>query len=91
VDRRGISVLPAGLRAVPLPIRWSIVGSGSAGVTGAIVGLAAGLYVYPPTAWFAVFELGVPAAITGAVIGLIVGLIAMAGRRIKRAGRPVER
>ena len=40
----------------------------------AVVGLIVGLHVYPPTAWFAVFELGVPAAIVGALLGLASGL-----------------
>jgi riboflavin transporter FmnP len=54
------------------------------GVIGAIVGLVVGLLAYPPTAWFAVFELGVPAAIAGGVVGLVAALIVTAGRRIKR-------
>jgi hypothetical protein len=65
------------------------------GVIGAIVGLVVGLVAYPPTAWFAVFELGVPAAIAGGVVGLVAALIVAAGRRIKRlivtAGRWINK
>jgi riboflavin transporter FmnP len=70
--------------AAPLPARWAIVGATSAGVIGAIAGLVAGLLAYPPTAWFAVFELGVPATIAGGLVGFVAALIVMAGRRIKR-------
>jgi ABC-type uncharacterized transport system permease subunit len=70
--------------ATPLPARWAIVGATSAGVIGAIAGLVVGLLVYPPAAWFAVFELGVPATIAGGLVGFVTALIVMAGRRIKR-------
>lgn len=70
--------------AWPLPARCAIAGAASVGVIGAIVGLVVGLLAYPPTAWFAVFELGVPAAIAGGVVGLVAALIVTAGRRIKR-------
>jgi ABC-type uncharacterized transport system permease subunit len=69
--------------AAPLPARWAIVGATSAGVIGAIAGLVVGL-AYPATAWFAVFELGVPATIAGGLVGFVAALIVMAGRRIKR-------
>jgi hypothetical protein len=54
------------------------------GVIGAIVGLVVGLIAYAPTAWFAVFELGVPAAIAGGILGLVAALIVTAARLIKR-------
>jgi hypothetical protein len=76
--------------AEPLPVRLAIVGAASAGVIGAIAGLVVGLLAYPPTAWFAVFELGVPAAIAGAMTGFVAGLIVMAGRRIKRGNAPLS-
>jgi len=40
------------------------------------VGLVVGLRVYPPTAWFAVFELGLPASILGGLFGLASGAVA---------------
>jgi hypothetical protein len=49
-----------------------------AGLIGAVVGLIVGLRVHPATAWFAVFELGIPAAIVGVVVGGAAGAIATA-------------
>jgi hypothetical protein len=54
-------------------------------VIGAIVGLIIGLGARVATAWFAAFELGVPAAIGGGLVGCIAALIVMAGRRVKRS------
>jgi hypothetical protein len=62
--------------------RWTTVGAVSGGVIGAIVGLIIGLGVRAATAWFAAFELGVPAAIGGGFVGCIAALIAIAGRRV---------
>jgi hypothetical protein len=52
------------------------IGTICLGSLGAIAGLIQGLRVHPATAWFAVFELGLPAALAGAVIGAIIGLAA---------------
>jgi hypothetical protein len=87
-DNRGVNELVVELRGMSLPERWAIVGAVSAGVVGAIVGLIVGLSVYAPTAWFAVFELGVPAGMAGAVVGFVAALIVSAGRRITRHIRP---
>ena len=46
------------------------------------MGLVVGLHVNPATAWFAVFEVGVPAGIVGAVLGAVVGLLAVSVNRI---------
>jgi hypothetical protein len=43
------------------------------GVPGALVGLAIGLWTYDPTAWAAIFEVGLPAAFLGAALGLVSG------------------
>jgi hypothetical protein len=51
------------------------------GVLGGICGLVLGLSAYPPTAWFAVFEVGVPAAILGGVGGLFFGGLLWLARR----------
>jgi hypothetical protein len=45
-------------------------------VVGSIAGLVVGLIAHPATAWFAVFELGIPASILGGLIGLAAGTIA---------------
>lgn len=64
------------LRDLPPLARFVVVGAGCLGVVGGIVGLIVGLFAYPSTAWFAVIELGIPAAIVGAVGGLLVGAVA---------------
>lgn len=50
------------------------------GVIGAVVGLIIGLVGYPPTAWFAALEVGIPSALVGAIIGAVVGSITLATR-----------
>lgn len=40
-------------------------------VIGAVLGFIWGLFVHAPTAWFAAFEIGIPAAIVGAVVGAL--------------------
>ena len=71
--------------AGPLPLRWAAVGAVSAAVIGGMVGLVVGLRTYAPTAWAAVFELGVPASILGGLVGFASGGLAYALRR--RDGR----
>ena len=53
------------LRALPLPVRWTVVGATAGVLFGCVLGLVVGLVVHWQTAWFAVFELGVPASILG--------------------------
>ena len=48
---------------------------------GATLGFVVGLLANPATAWFAVIELGLPAAILGATLGLVVGLLMLLIRR----------
>ena len=72
------------LRSLPAPAGFACAGASSAGAIGAIAGLVVGLDAYAPTAWFAVLELGVPAAITGGVFGFIAGLVTSTARRVKR-------
>lgn len=50
---------------------WAATGALSAGVLGGIAGLLVGLRAHPATAWFAVFELGIPASIIGGIVGLV--------------------
>jgi membrane associated rhomboid family serine protease len=76
------------LRGVPLIARWIIVGAASGTVIGGIVGLVVGLHAYPPTAWFAVLEAGIPIGAAGAIVGLVGALIVTAGRRVKRVMTP---
>lgn len=62
--------------------RGALVGAAVCGVIGALVGLVLGLRAYAPTAWAAVVEVGVPAALAGAVLGTGIGLVVsvVAGR-----------
>ncbi len=64
-----------------LVARLGLLGAGLGAAVGGIVGLIVGLLVYAPTAWFAVFELGVPAAIVGGFGGLLTGVLIKAGHR----------
>ena len=57
------------------PKRGAVVGAVLLGLLGSLVGLIRGLSVYPPTAWFALFEVGVPALIVGGLFGAIVGSV----------------
>lgn len=52
------------------------------GVLGGLVGLVLGLVSHPPTAWFAVLEVGVPATLLGLLVGLGLALaLAVRDRR----------
>jgi hypothetical protein len=67
----------------PILLRFVIVSAACAGVAGAIVGLILGLRANPATAWFAIFEVGIPALVAGAVLGLAIGLIVRAARKVR--------
>ena len=65
--------LQRALRELPVPLRHAVIGAVILGVPGGIVGFVTGLRTYVPTAWFAILEVGVAAALSGAVLGLVVG------------------
>src|SRR5205807_2015545 len=71
-------------RAMPSPPRWMATGAIVLGTLGGIAGLIIGLNVYPPTAWAALFELGIPAATAGAILGIVVDLMVLLSRRLRR-------
>lgn len=73
------------LTRLPILPGAMVLGAVIAGVCGAIAGGVIGIAAYPPTAWFAVIELGLPAAFVGAVLGLLIGLLLL------RRQRPVAR
>ena len=84
--RAGISWVAAPVALIhklprPRVSRWAAIGAASAGLVGGIVGLILGLTAYPPTAWFAIFELGIPATILGGLLGATGGAISYATRR----------
>jgi hypothetical protein len=68
--------------SLPLIPRLAVVCSITACGLGGLVGLVLGLRAYPPTAWFAVFEVAIPAGILGAVLGALVGVVAVTVQRI---------
>ena len=83
---RGVKAVADWMRGMPMLARWVSIAAFSAGVTGGIVGLVVGLFVYAPTAPFAAFELGFPAMLAGGVVGLVAGMITITVRRICRHG-----
>jgi hypothetical protein len=72
------------LRAQPLPGSCAVVGMILAGIPGALIGLGVGLHVHAATAWFAMFELGLPAAVAGGALGFLVGCLAALASRFRR-------
>jgi hypothetical protein len=65
---------------LPLVARSAIAGALVLGIIGGLVGLVVGLVAYPPTAWFAVLEVGAPSSLLGAIIGTVVGAVALVVR-----------
>jgi hypothetical protein len=69
---------------MPFPARFAVIGAVVFGIAGGIAGLISGLLAYAPTAWFAVIELGMPAALVGGVTGFLVGFVAQAVRHTRK-------
>lgn len=72
------------LVAMSIVGRFAVIGAIVVGFLGALVGLILGLRAYAATAWFAVFEVGVPAGIAGAVVGALAGVVTVVIRRAIR-------
>ena len=81
--------MPRPLAELPVRLRYLVIGALAAGIPGCIAGLAIGLRVYAPTAWFATFELGIPSALAGAVLGMVTGSVVVAVQKA-RSDRPVR-
>ena len=58
---------------LPKPLAYALLPAMWCGLLGGVGGLLIGLIAYPPTAWFAVLEIGIPAALLGFVAGLLAG------------------
>jgi hypothetical protein len=56
-----------------LVVRCIAIGAITGAAVGSVGGLVVGLMANPGTAWFAIFELGIPATIVGTLLGLVVG------------------
>jgi hypothetical protein len=79
---RAVDQLAATVGARSTSLRWALAGAVAAAILGGIAGLLIGLLAYPPTAWFAVFELGAPAGALGAFLGGLLGLLAQIARTV---------
>jgi hypothetical protein len=64
-------------------LAFVVRGTAIGAIVGATVGLVLGLITNPPTAWFAIIEVGLPAAVVGAAIGLFSGVIVRLRHRIR--------
>ncbi len=73
---------------LPQPVRFLLVGAIVGGVVGGVTGLAVGLVAYAPTAWFAVFEAGVPASVVGGLLGLVCWPVVHILQSLKRHEEP---
>jgi hypothetical protein len=80
---RRMERLRRALGELPIPLRHAVIGAAVIGVPGALAGLAIGLWTYVPTAWVAIFEVGLPAALLGAVFGLVIGSLAHVYHRVR--------
>ena len=69
---------------LPPVARWTLLGAGALGGTGAVVGVIVGLFAYAPTALFAGAEIGIPATLAGALLGVTAAGLAAVGRRPRR-------
>ncbi len=65
----------------PTISRFVLSGLVIGAVIGCATGVVLGLIAYPPTAWAAAIEVGLPAAVVGALVGLSAGVIVTSHRR----------
>jgi hypothetical protein len=80
----GMETIRASVLGWPVLGRFVFLGALVAGIAGCIAGLIVGLCVYPPTAAFALFELGIPATFAGAIVGFLSGALRLGLRRVSQ-------
>ena len=68
-------------------MRSIAIGAAVLGAGGAAAGLVIGLMVYPPTVWFAIFELGIPAAVVGGILGACWAGLLLAWGKVHRPSK----
>jgi hypothetical protein len=81
IERIGMREFFWDLRAHPSPRNCGLAATMLAGGAGAIAGLVVGLHVHVATAWAAMFEIGIPAAVAGGMTGFLVGCVLAVARR----------
>lgn len=64
------------LGELPIPLRYAVIGAVALGLLGGAAGLLVGLRTYVPTAWAAIFEVGLPATVIGFAAGAVAGSLA---------------
>ena len=77
---------PETFAELPLLLRFAVVGGLALGALGCVIGLVVGVNVYPPTAWAATLEVGIPSTLLGAVLGLVAGSVRLLVLRRPRSG-----
>jgi hypothetical protein len=86
----GGSGLRGQLREMHPVVAGMLIGSVLLGAIGGAVGLVVGLAVHPPTAWFAVLEVGIPAGVLGWILGVVVAMIARRVGHARPGDDPVD-
>lgn len=86
-----MSALGRGFQGLPPIGRFAAVGAVLFGIAGAIVGLVQGLLTYIPTAWAALFEVAIPAALVGAMFGVLAWWVLRWGRALRGGGPQADR
>jgi hypothetical protein len=72
---------------LPVVARCAVSGSLIGTVAGGLIGVVLGIRANPATAWFAVFEAGLPGGVVGGTVGSLIGLAVWVYRKALRSSR----